>query len=134
MRYRDVKEADLARARAAVGEWRDSHPEGTSEAMLAELGAQFDPDYQVILRGMLFRTDRDRGRTVRAAVRLVLDEGEQRVRLALFRSAHPEVAIGRGEFRTWEARIREPDGVRYVVVATLRELMDRLDVLFGPPR
>jgi hypothetical protein len=70
--------------------------------------------------------------TMRPGVRLEhCDEGYG-FRLAVFIAAHPEVVIGHGEFRSWQARIPEPDGVRWVVCATLRELLDRLAVLLPP--
>jgi hypothetical protein len=52
--------AELARARAAVAAWRDQHPEGTAEQLVAALGGQFRPDYGPVLRGALFAIDRDR--------------------------------------------------------------------------
>jgi hypothetical protein len=64
MRFRDEKLTDLDRARAEVGGWRDANPEGTREEMLAALGPEFDPDYAVVLRGVLGAVDRDRARRV----------------------------------------------------------------------
>ncbi len=59
MRFREDSPEDLARARAAVAEWREQHPEGTGEEIVAALGGQFHPDYGPVLRGMLFAADRD---------------------------------------------------------------------------
>jgi hypothetical protein len=41
-----------------VAEWREQHPEGTGEELVAALGGQFHPDYGPVLRGMLFAADR----------------------------------------------------------------------------
>jgi hypothetical protein len=58
MRYRDVKLADLDRARAAVTEWRKQNPAGTDDQLTAALGPQFHPGYGPILRAVLFTLDR----------------------------------------------------------------------------
>ena len=58
MRFRQDSAEELARARAAVAEWRDQNPEGRADQLVAALGAQFRPDYGPVLRGILF------GRTV----------------------------------------------------------------------
>jgi hypothetical protein len=52
-------------------------------------------------------------------------------RLAVFRAAHPDVRVDPGEFGTWHALIREPDGERFAARHTLPELLDRLDVITG---
>lgn len=41
MRYREEKSEDLAKARAAVAEWRDRNPGSTAEQLVADLGGQF---------------------------------------------------------------------------------------------
>jgi hypothetical protein len=41
-----------------VAEWREQHPEGTGEELVAALGGQVHPDYGPVLRGMLFAADR----------------------------------------------------------------------------
>ncbi len=64
MRFREAKPEDLARARSAVAAWRAQHPQGTAEQLVADLGGQFHPDYAVVLRAMLFTTDRHAARTV----------------------------------------------------------------------
>ncbi len=64
MRFREDKPEDLARARAAVAEWRDRHPQGTADQLLADLGGQFHPDYGPVLRSVLVVTDRHRAREV----------------------------------------------------------------------
>jgi hypothetical protein len=64
VRYRDWKPADLDRARAAVGEWRNANPEGTREQMLAALGHQFHHDYAIVLRGVLSAVDRKRAHEI----------------------------------------------------------------------
>jgi len=68
---------------------------------------------------------------VRPALRLVPDEPDQAPRLDRFRAAHPEVIIGTDEFGTWHGRIPEPDGETVTARYTLRELLDRLDMLTG---
>ena len=60
MRFRADSPEDLERARAAVAEWRERHPEGTAEELVDALGGQFHPDYAPVLRGMLFAADRHR--------------------------------------------------------------------------
>jgi hypothetical protein len=57
MRFREDKPGDLDRARAAVGAWREQHPRGTAEQLVADLGSQFHPDYPVVLRAVLFAVD-----------------------------------------------------------------------------
>ncbi len=57
MRFREDKPGDLDRARAAVAAWREQHPQGTNEQLVAYLGSQFHPDYAVVLRGVLFAVD-----------------------------------------------------------------------------
>jgi hypothetical protein len=54
----------LARARTAVADWRDRHPAGTHEELLAAIGQQFHRDYAVVLRAVLFAVDRHRARQV----------------------------------------------------------------------
>ena len=57
MRFREDKPGDLDRARAAVAAWREQHPQGTDEQLVADLGGQFHPDYAVVLRAVLFAVD-----------------------------------------------------------------------------
>ena len=64
MRFRDDDPADLARARAAVTAWRDQHPAGTGDELVAAVGRQFHRDYGVVLRAVLFAVDRHRAREV----------------------------------------------------------------------
>jgi hypothetical protein len=64
MRFRDDRPKDLDRARAAVTTWRDENPAGTPEHLIAALGRQFHRDYGVVLRGLLFATDRHRAREI----------------------------------------------------------------------
>jgi len=58
-----------------------------------------------------------------------IGEPEQWLRLARFKTAHPEVIIGDGGFSTLQARIPQPDGETVITRYTLRELLDRLDEL-----
>jgi hypothetical protein len=60
VRYREDTAEKLARARAAVAVWRDRNPGGTAEDLIAAIGGQFDRDYGVVLRAVLFAVDRYR--------------------------------------------------------------------------
>ncbi len=55
---------DLDRARAAVTAWRDQHPAGTSEDLIAAIGGQFHRDYGAVLRAVLVAVDRHRAREI----------------------------------------------------------------------
>jgi hypothetical protein len=68
VRYREDKPEDLARARSAVAAWREQHPQGTAEQLVADLGGQFRPDYAVVLRSVLFTTDRHAARAVTGVI------------------------------------------------------------------
>ena len=57
MRFRDHKSGDLERARTAVREWREQYPEGTAEQLVSDLAGEFNQDYAVVLRGVLFAVD-----------------------------------------------------------------------------
>lgn len=57
MRYREDSPAVLDKARGAVAAWRDKHPGGTEEQMLAAVGGDFHDDYPPVLRAVLFTTD-----------------------------------------------------------------------------
>jgi hypothetical protein len=70
----------------------------------------------------------------RQQLRLMADEPCQVARLQLFRAAHQDVIIGRGEFGTWQARIPEPNGETVVTRHTLKPLLDKLDELTGHQR
>ena len=64
MRFREDRPADLDRARSAVTAWRDQNPAGTSEELIAAVGARFHRDYAVVLRAVLFAVDRHRAREI----------------------------------------------------------------------
>ena len=64
MRFREDSPADLARARTAVAAWREQNPTGPGEELVAAVGHQFDPDYGVVLRAVLFAVDRRRARQI----------------------------------------------------------------------
>jgi hypothetical protein len=64
VRFREDNSAELARARAAVAAWRDHNPAGTGDELVAAVGRQFHRDYGVVLRAVLFATDRHRARQV----------------------------------------------------------------------
>ena len=68
MRFRDEKPGDLDRARAAVAAWRDDHPVGTADDLVAAVGPAFHPEWAAVLRGVLFALDRHRARTVTGVV------------------------------------------------------------------
>jgi hypothetical protein len=57
VRFREDKPQDLERARRAVLDWREQHPDGTAEEMLAAIGKDFHKDYGTVLRAVLYRTD-----------------------------------------------------------------------------
>lgn len=63
MRFREVKQEDLARARAAVSAWREHNPTGSYEQVVTDL-VGFHKDYGPILRAMLFRLDRNRAHEI----------------------------------------------------------------------
>jgi hypothetical protein len=68
MRYRDWKASDLDRARRAVRAWRDEHPQGNADQLIADIAAQFHPDYAVVLRGLLWAVDHHQARQVTGIV------------------------------------------------------------------
>jgi len=53
VRFRDDSAEELARARSEVRAWRQQHPQGTADELVADLGGQFHPDYGPVLRGVL---------------------------------------------------------------------------------
>jgi hypothetical protein len=48
VRFRENNPADLARARAAVADWRSQNPLGTDEELLAAVSRQFHRDWAVV--------------------------------------------------------------------------------------
>lgn len=60
----------------------------------------------------------------------VLDGPDDLARLRQFRVGHPDVLIGDGGFGTWQDLIPEVNGETVVTRYTLRELLDRLAVIF----
>jgi hypothetical protein len=58
VRYRDDKPGTRDRARKAVAAWREQHPDGTYEELVADLGPDFPDGYGPILRSMLFVIER----------------------------------------------------------------------------
>jgi hypothetical protein len=61
-------------------------------------------------------------------------EPDQVIRLHRFRQDHPAVIIGDGGFGTFQALIPEENGETVITRYILRELLDKLDDLFRPPR
>jgi hypothetical protein len=68
VRFREEKPGDLDRARAAVAAWRERHPAGTCEDLIAAAGPAFHPDWAVVLRGVLFAVDRHRARRITGVI------------------------------------------------------------------
>ncbi len=68
MRFREEKPGDLDRARTAVAAWRDSHPAGAADDLVAAAGPAFHPEWAVVLRGVLFALDRHRARRITGVV------------------------------------------------------------------
>lgn len=69
MRWRDLKTADLVRAREAVAAWRAGHPQGTADEMVGAVGATFsDEGWPVVLRGILFAVDRHNARDLTGVI------------------------------------------------------------------
>ena len=67
MSYIDSRLPLLERGRAAVGAWSRQNPMGTDDQLTKEVASNFLPDWDVVLRGMLFRYDLDQaGDTARA--------------------------------------------------------------------
>jgi hypothetical protein len=60
----------------------------------------------------------------------VLDGPDELGRLRQFRAAHPDVLIGDGGFGTWQAIVRDVNGETVITRYALRELLDRLAVIF----
>ncbi len=73
------------------------------------------------------------GRAAHPFMGLAPDEPDQVPRLHRFRLAHPGVIIGDGGFGTFQGRIREPDGETVITRYSLRELLDRLEIITGSP-
>jgi|HubBroStandDraft_6_1064221.scaffolds.fasta_scaffold251015_3 hypothetical protein len=68
MRFRDEKPGDLARARAAVAEWRAANPAGAPEQLIGAVGPVFPPEWGIVLRAMLFAADRHQARTITGVI------------------------------------------------------------------
>ena len=68
MRFRDEKPGDAERARAVVAAWRDANPDGTEAQLLADVGEEFHPEWDVVLRCTLVAVDRHRARVVTGIV------------------------------------------------------------------
>ena len=64
VRFREDRPVDLARTRCAVKAWRERHPQGNTNQLLADLGGRFHPDYGVVLRVVLFAADRHQTREI----------------------------------------------------------------------
>lgn len=64
MRFREDNPEELPRARTEVAAWRDQHPAGTGEQLVAVLGHRFHRDHAPVLRAVLFAVDRHRAHQV----------------------------------------------------------------------
>jgi hypothetical protein len=73
VRFREDKPGDLAKAREAVTKWREEHPDGTAEQLVAGIGGQFHRDYGPVLRALLFRADL-RSPSVAAGITIIAGE------------------------------------------------------------
>ncbi len=132
MRYREGNPADLDRARLAVAEWREAHPDGTADQLVADIGPQFHRGYAVVLRGVFFAAV-DRARGQRPA-----DGTDDCVeRRARFEAEHPDVTIGTPPTLRdlWRATVPAGQAVgreigRQVTAWSLCELMDKLDGIY----
>jgi hypothetical protein len=89
-------------------------------------GTETPDEFNRTIRGLPGSPGHAMSGMTRAAPRT---EPGQMMRLVAFKTAHPDVLIGPGEFDTWQAVIPEPSGETYTARATLRELLDRLDEL-----
>ena len=67
MSFCEDNSRELARARAAVAAWRGQNPAGTSGDLVAAIGCQFHPDYDVVLRALLFAADRHQAHAITGA-------------------------------------------------------------------
>lgn len=56
-RWRDENPDERERRREAVRAWREANPDGSADEMVAELGGQFRPGWEPVLRATLFRMD-----------------------------------------------------------------------------
>jgi hypothetical protein len=75
VRFREDKPEDLVRARAAVAAWREQHPQGTYDQLVADLGPGFHKDYGPVLRSVLFALE-SRNAKVTAGVSIIEVPGD----------------------------------------------------------
>ena len=68
MRFREDTADELARARVAVGAWREANPAGSYEQVVAALGHGFHRDYGPVLRAVLYVVDKHRAHQVTGIV------------------------------------------------------------------
>ncbi len=72
-------------------------------------------------------------RPARRALSLLLGEPDQVIRLDQYRRDHPGTVIFAGQ-GYWQAQIPQPDGETVITRYQLRDLLDKLDTLPGPPQ
>jgi hypothetical protein len=58
VRFREDKPEYLVRARKAVAAWREQHPQGSYDQLVADLGPDFPDGYAPVLRSVLFVIER----------------------------------------------------------------------------
>jgi hypothetical protein len=58
VRFREDKPEYLVRAREVVSAWREQHPQGTYDQLVADLGPDFPDGYGPVLRSVLFVIER----------------------------------------------------------------------------
>ncbi|HEX5295411.1 MAG TPA: hypothetical protein VFW50_00255 [Streptosporangiaceae bacterium] len=55
-KWRDENPEELDKLRAAVRAWREAHPDGSEDEMVAALAGQFRADWEPVLRANWMRT------------------------------------------------------------------------------
>ncbi len=132
MRYREDNPVDLDRARVAVAEWREAHPNSTADQLVADIGPQFHRGYAVVLRGVFFAAA-DRARGQRPA------DDDCVERRARFEAEHPDVPIVTPPTLRdlWRATVpagqaADHDLGMQVTAWSLCDLMDKLDDIYPP--
>ncbi len=131
MRFRDDRPGDLDRARAAVAEWREMHPRGTVDELVADVGREFRREYAVVLRGVFYTGDRDGSQPA--------DDTDCVERRARFEAEHPEtVIVTPPTLRDlWRATVPAGQAVgrdlgMQITAWSLCNLMDKLDDICPP--
>jgi len=134
VRYREDNPVDLDRARVAVAEWREAHPDGTADQLVGDIGPQFHRNYAVVLRGVFFAAQDRASRT--RLVDATEDCVERRQR---FEAEHPDVTITTPPTLRdlWRAVVPAGHAAgrdlgMQVTAWSLCDLMDKLDDIYPP--